>query len=490
MATLTEAQINALLAQQTSLQQGPFREQWIRKLPDGRWELTRVRKSNDAEEKVYLDKPPNINVPKTQDLYTNYVFNPDGSYSTSEEVWRKGGSSFFGDIMSGLAGGIESVGGAVAKAGQQGLEAIDENMEPIMIAAAIATAIGTGAYAELPALYAAAGSAGMSASEIAAAAESATLAGEGLGAGAVGAGAGEIAAGTLTAADLGLADIAAGTGLADVGGSLVTEAGLADLGLTAADIAAMGGTGVTAAEVAGAGGVGTGTLTGADVVAPATVSSLATVPTAAAVTGSNVFPYVIGGTSVLNYIAQTQAAKDAAEAQLEATGSSNALLNTIDLRNRADLAPWREAGTDALGRLTSKVAAGPGDYVSSPYYNWLVGEGTKAIERSASARGGLLSGRTGKELIRYGENAATTDYDNWLRRYYESLNPDLSLAGLGQTSTGQAVTSGTNIAGQQAANTLAGGTAQAGQYINQANALTGAVNSGLNNYLMWKYLSQ
>jgi len=35
-------------------------------------------------------------------------------------------------------------------------------------------------------------------------------------------------------------------------------------------------------------------------------------------------------------------------------------------QGRADLAPWRQAGVDALGQLQSKIAAGPGEFEKSP----------------------------------------------------------------------------------------------------------------------------
>ena len=68
------------------------------------------------------------------------------------------------------------------------------------------------------------------------------------------------------------------------------------------------------------------------------------------------------------------------------------------------LNPWREAGTDALGRLQEKISAGPGDFEASPGYAFRQQEGQKAIERSAAARGGALSGRALKETERFSQN--------------------------------------------------------------------------------------
>ena len=182
------------------------------------------------------------------------------------------------------------------------------------------------------------------------------------------------------------------------------------------------------------------------------------------------------------------AADKSADAQQDASKTaSNAQLKMF-YQGREDTAPWRTAGVNALDRLSTKVAAGPGEFTESPGYQFRTAEGQKAIERSAAARGGLLSGRAGKELMRYGQDYATNDYDNFLRRYYESLNPDQSLAGIGQTTAAQGAAQGNQVASQIGQNTIAAGNAQAGGYINQANAITGAANSGINNFLLWKYI--
>jgi hypothetical protein len=102
---------------------------------------------------------------------------------------------------------------------------------------------------------------------------------------------------------------------------------------------------------------------------------------------------------------------------------------------RADLAPYREAGVEALGALRPKVLAGPGRYVESPDYQLGYTEGVKAIDRMASAGGYLGSGARRKALVRYAGDYRMSDYDKFLDRYYRSLNPLQSMAGIGQTTT-------------------------------------------------------
>lgn len=103
----------------------------------------------------------------------------------------------------------------------------------------------------------------------------------------------------------------------------------------------------------------------------------------------------------------------------------------------AGLAPWRAAGVNALGSLQDKINAGPGEFEKSPGYQFRLDEGQKALERSASARGGALSGAAVKGAMRYGQDFATNDYDNFLRRYYESMAPLERMSGQGYNAAVQ-----------------------------------------------------
>lgn len=207
---------------------------------------------------------------------------------------------------------------------------------------------------------------------------------------------------------------------------------------------------------------------------------------------------IMAGTTLLGGYLASEAATDAAETQADASRDAARVSTDTQLRmfeqGRADTAPWREAGKNALATLVNKVNAGPGTYTSSPGYKFRLGEGLKAIDRSAAARGGLISGRALKEGTRYAEDYATGDYQNWLANYYASLTPLQSIAGVGQTTAAQNQVAGNQV-GANVGNTLyqgiaGAGTAEAGGEINKANAITGAANSGISNFLMWKYLNK
>lgn len=104
---------------------------------------------------------------------------------------------------------------------------------------------------------------------------------------------------------------------------------------------------------------------------------------------------------------------------------------------RGDLMPWRTAGTEALSTLQDKIATGPGDFEASPGYEFRKGEGTRAIESSAAARGGALSGRAIKEAARFNQGFASNEYGKFVDRFYQSLNPLQTMAGEGRVAAGQ-----------------------------------------------------
>lgn len=209
------------------------------------------------------------------------------------------------------------------------------------------------------------------------------------------------------------------------------------------------------------------------------------------------------GASYLSGKAQTDAAKDAAETSANASRYSADVQRGIYDQTREDQAPWREAGANALTQLTSGTASGgdlvrsftAADYEADPGYAFRQAEGMKAIERSAAARGGVLSGGAMRGIQRYGQGIASEEYGKAFDRYRvnqgDRFNRLASIAGLGQTAntaTGQAGTNYANaITGINEANAtnqgnaiLAGGNARASGYLGIGNA----VGQAPTNYLL------
>lgn len=167
--------------------------------------------------------------------------------------------------------------------------------------------------------------------------------------------------------------------------------------------------------------------------------------------------------------------------------------------------PFRKAGIAGQNRLLELLGIGgtagapgygryataeftPANFLANqdPGYAFRMSEGMKALERSAAARGGLLSGATMKGIQRYGQDVASQEYQNAFNRYQtqraNTLNPYASLAGVAQTSANAlgraageyganmgnlAMTSGVNAGNAQ----LALGNIRGQQIGNYANAL-------------------
>jgi hypothetical protein len=160
--------------------------------------------------------------------------------------------------------------------------------------------------------------------------------------------------------------------------------------------------------------------------------------------------------------------------------------------------PFRDVGLRALNKLegaTDYTPFGMKQFQADPGYAFRMSEGMKGLERSAAARGGLLSGATMKGIQRFGQDLGSQEYQNAFNRYQAErqsrLNPLQSLAGVGQTSAnvlgqaGQSMTAGIGGAlgayGQGASEAIgAAGQARASGYVGQANALTGALGQYMN----------
>lgn len=177
----------------------------------------------------------------------------------------------------------------------------------------------------------------------------------------------------------------------------------------------------------------------------------------------------------------------------------------------------------------------PGDFTmekfqQDPGYAFRMSEGLKALDRTAAARGGLISGGAMKAASRYGQDMASQEYQNAFNRYNQNrgfnsnlfnqnrtyqtnqynqnrnFNTDLyqtnrtnalaplgTLMSSGQNAANQMGAAGQNYAGnasstyQQAGNAAAAGINAAGQagaagQMGQANSLGNAINTAASSY--------
>ena len=282
----------------------------------------------------------------------------------------------------------------------------------------------------------------------------------------------------------------------------------------------------------------------------------------------------VGG-SIFSADKQADAAKEATKAQTQAVDEATRLEREIYYQTRDDYAPYREAGVEALGTLrglaqqpppafpelpappqTSPYPSAPQlqqfsgqvDLTQDPSYQFRVQEGLRAIEHSAAAKGQLQSGNTLKDLTRFGQDLASTEYANAYQRslatnqaqnqtiqqgfqnqvqgnegtygrtwqdYLQRVQNQLqnqntqvqnqqtqfgrlsTLAGYGQGATGGSAQAGNVFSQQAGENILGAGNARAAGAIAQGNAYSqgvasigSALNTGIGNYLTLSQLGQ
>lgn len=193
---------------------------------------------------------------------------------------------------------------------------------------------------------------------------------------------------------------------------------------------------------------------------------------------------------------QASATKDAAAQSAAAAKYATDLQREMWQAQQAQQQPWLEAGQTALNKLiplaTNYTPFSQTNWQQDPGYAFRLVEGQKALERSAAARGGLLSGAAGKALVNYGQQAGSQEYTNAFNRYQteraNQLQPLQSLAGVGQTAANTLGAAGQNyasnagnIAGINAANQgnalLNMGNIRSSQYGTAGSALNTALNT-------------
>ena len=193
----------------------------------------------------------------------------------------------------------------------------------------------------------------------------------------------------------------------------------------------------------------------------------------------------------------SNAASNAGEAQAAASDRAAELQNQQYQQTRQDQMPWLQAGGRALNKLEGAVDYTPfgmDQFQADPGYAFRLAEGEKALNRQAAARGGLISGGALRAATRYGQEMGSQEYTNAFNRYQTErqarLNPLQSLTGMGQTSVNQLGQAGQQYATNAGEALTSGAAARASGYVGAANALTGALGTGLNFYQNQQYMNK
>lgn len=195
--------------------------------------------------------------------------------------------------------------------------------------------------------------------------------------------------------------------------------------------------------------------------------------------------WVAGSVVVSGYLG-SEAAGDAADVQAGAANRAADLQYKQYQENVARQKPFYDVGVNALPELVVASKYTPfsmDQFQQDPGYAFRIKEGQKRLDRSAAARGGLISGAALKAATEYGQEMGSQEYMNAFNRYQTEraarLNPLQSLAGMSQTTANTLGTAGQNMASNVGEAQQSAAAARASGYVGQANALT----SGLGTYL-------
>ena len=288
-------------------------------------------------------------------------------------------------------------------------------------------------------------------------------------------------------------------------------AGSAELGAVASDMATTAGLGTLPADAglgtvglpvsglgASAGAAGASALSGL----PSwlqSLSSLGPLLTAA----SRVSSGVNNAQATSGLVdAITKAATELSTAGTNASNSTQASTQQIlDFLQKqygidtAQLAPYTAAGGQAISQLSDLMKPGgfldptatfsPTDMETvDPGYAFRLQQGDQAINRYASASGGVSGGATLKALSRYNQDYASNEYQNAFNRFntqrQTGFNNLSTVAGLGENAATTTANLGQNLA-TTSANTISTGTQQANNYnIEAANARASGYVGGAN----------
>jgi hypothetical protein len=224
----------------------------------------------------------------------------------------------------------------------------------------------------------------------------------------------------------------------------------------------------------------------------------------------------LGGAAIASHgageAASTQSKAGLSAAQLQAQSEKQAL--DFQKQEYADqqknIAPWLQAGQGAITQLSQ--LAGPGGLPAwnqqfqapnaateqnDPGFQFRLQQGQQALERSAAAKGGLLTGGTGKAEQQFGQDYASNEYGNVYNRaqqqyteaynQFQQANADkfnrlAAVAGTGQTAAGQLASAGQSAASNTGNILLGSAQAQGSDIQNAAAARASGYAASANAY--------
>lgn len=224
---------------------------------------------------------------------------------------------------------------------------------------------------------------------------------------------------------------------------------------------------------------------------------------------------IAGAAMIGSAYMSSQASKSAAQTQADAANNATAMQQDALNRQLALQQPFTTAGTTAVNQLSAMTQPGgaatkdfaysPFQYQADPGYAFRMKEGLNAMNATAAARGGLISGNALKAGQVYGQEMGSQEYGNAFNRYLQNyanaqntfqlnrnnlLDPLKFLTNIGQAGASNQAANVGSFGSSQAANTMGAANAQAAGQVGSANAYANAIGQGVGMYQMNNMLNR
>lgn len=223
---------------------------------------------------------------------------------------------------------------------------------------------------------------------------------------------------------------------------------------------------------------------------------------------SGVATAIVGG-AVIGGVLTSQASKSAASTQAAAADRATAAQQEALAQQMELQKPFTKAGTTAVNQLsamtqpggaaTKDFSYGAFNYAADPGYAFRMKEGMNAMNATAAARGGLISGNALKAGQIYGQEMGSQEYGAAFNRYLQNyanaqntfqlnrnnlLDPLKFLTNIGQAGASNQAANVGSFGSSQAANTIGAANATAAGQVGSANAISNAIGQGIGGYQM------
>ena len=199
---------------------------------------------------------------------------------------------------------------------------------------------------------------------------------------------------------------------------------------------------------------------------------------------------------------QAKASKDAARIQADSADRASQIQADQYYQTRQDQMPWMEAGREALGTLRGMTQPGSefmrpidaSSVQSEPGYQFGLNEGLKSTGRQLARLQGRNGGATLKALTRFGNDYATSKYDNAYNRQSNErnfkYNTYANLAGVGQQAATNLSGAGANYANNAGNLMTSGAAARGAGLVGAANAYGNAFTNAGNAMTQYQMFSR